>query len=170
MLDTNVFNDVLRETIPLSAFAGKRVLVIAVQKDELRRTYNPVKQAALIAIFEEVNPSTILGSTLAFDVEGAGLDQACWNDESGNFERMLSRLRELDAGNKRKRRFTREELELNQLRDVLIAETAIKNGAILVTSDKNLRTVVSEFGGQTADRAEFLSRGLNRSTLASRAC
>jgi hypothetical protein len=34
----------------------------------------------------------------------------------------------------------------NQLRDVLIAETAIKNRAILVSG--NLRIVMSEFGGE----------------------
>jgi predicted nucleic acid-binding protein len=34
-----------------------------------------------------------------------------------------------------------------QVRDILIAETAIKNAAVLVTADSNLRQVVSEFGG-----------------------
>ncbi len=52
---------------------------------------------------------------------------------------MLSRLRELDAKNKN---------PLNQVRDVLIAETAIKNKAILVSHDDNLRKIVFEFGGR----------------------
>ena len=51
------------------------------------------------------------GSTFAFDVEGAGFDEACFNDGSGNFESMLRRLKQVDA--------------LNQVRDVLIAETAV---------------------------------------------
>jgi predicted nucleic acid-binding protein len=35
--------------------------------------------------------------------------------------------------------------------DVVIAETAIKNSATLVSRDANLRQVVSEFGGRAID-------------------
>jgi hypothetical protein len=82
------------------------------------------------------------------DVEGAGLDQACWNDGSGNFDKMLNRLCELDDKNKRKRNRDKEELKVNQLRDISIAETTIKNEAILVSDDINLQQVLSEFGGR----------------------
>jgi hypothetical protein len=78
----------------------------------------------------------------AFDIEGAGFDQAYWNDGSGNFEKMLARLRQLDHKNKSMP---------NQVRDILIAETAIKNGATLVSGNSNLRQVVTEFGGNAIE-------------------
>jgi predicted nucleic acid-binding protein len=146
MLDTNVFNDVLDDKISLASFAGRRLLVIGVQADELRATpEDPTtrRRERLLAVFAEINPEVLPASSFAFDVEGAGLDQAYWNDGSGNFEKMLSRLRELDGRNR----------NLNQLRDVLIAETAIKNRATLVSRDPGLRRVVSEFGGCAIDLA-----------------
>jgi hypothetical protein len=87
-----------------------------------------------------------VASSFAFDVEGAGWGEACFNDGSGNFEKMLGRLRELDRTKKS---------PLGQVRDILIAETAIKSGATFVTNDKNLRQVTSEFGGRAINHLEF---------------
>jgi hypothetical protein len=66
-----------------------------------------------------INPPVILASSSAFDIEGAGWDKACWNDGSGNFEKMRDRLRELDFQQKKRPRPLS-----NQVRDILIAETA----------------------------------------------
>jgi hypothetical protein len=147
MLDTNVFNDVLDRKISSASFAGYRLLVIGVQADELRTTPNAQKQENLLAVFEEINPKVTLASSFALDIEGAGFDQAYWNDGSGNFGQMLNRLQQLDRKNKNR--------NLNQLRDILIAETAIKNGATLVSRDSNLRQVVSEFGGRAIPPIQF---------------
>jgi hypothetical protein len=45
---------------------------------------------------------------------------------------------------------------MNQLCDILIAETAIRNQLILVSGDANLRTVTIEFGGRAIDREQFM--------------
>jgi predicted nucleic acid-binding protein len=142
MLDTNVFDDVLDGRLALAAFAGHRILVIGVQWDELSRAKEP-RRAALLATFHRINPDVELAASFVWDIEGAGWDQAEWNDGTGTFEQMLSRLQALDHRSKN---------SANQLRDVLIAETAIKHGAILVSGDKNLRQVVIEFGGKAIDR------------------
>lgn len=141
MLDTTVFNDLRDGKIVLSSFAGARLLVTGIQLDELRATKDPSRRECLLAMFEQVDPSVEPASSFAFDIEGAGFDQAYWNDGSGTIERMLQRLQELDPSRKS---------QLNQLRDVLIAETAIKIGAILISGDEKLRKVVCEFGGQSA--------------------
>lgn len=75
------------------------------------------------------------------DIEGAGWDQAEWNDGSGIVDQMRARLQQLDSKHKRPKH------PLNQERDILIAETAIKLGAVLVSDDRHLRIVVEEFGG-----------------------
>jgi predicted nucleic acid-binding protein len=146
MLDTSFFNDVLAGKISSSSFEGRRLLVTGVQTSELRATKNAERRAALLAKFEEIGPISTPASSLCFDIEGAGFDQASWNDGSGNFDKMLTRLQELDSKKKEK---------LNQMRDILIAETAIKNGATLVSGDSNLRQVVSEFGGCAVDTHSF---------------
>jgi hypothetical protein len=96
MLDTNVFNTALDEKISAATFAGRRLLVIGVQADELRATRKPTRQVALLAKFEEIKPTSVLASSFAWGIEGAGWNQACWNDRSGNYEKMLDRLRQLD--------------------------------------------------------------------------
>lgn len=141
MLDTTVFNHLIDGKISLFPVDGHRLLAIGVQLDELRATSNCARRTRLLAKFEEINPETILASSFAWGVEGAGWDQACWNDGSGKFGDMLKRLHELDREKKRKKK------PLNQLRDILIAETAIKRGATLITGDENLSKVVSDFGG-----------------------
>jgi hypothetical protein len=146
MLDTTLFNDVLDGKLSVASSANRRLLVTGIQASELRATKNLTRRAGLLTAFEQVNPTVSLASSFAFDVEGAGFDEACWNDGSGNYERMLDRLRVLDPSGKE---------PLNQVRDILIAETAIKNSATLVSGDRNLRQVVLEFGGRAVDHKQF---------------
>lgn len=112
MLDTNVFNHVLDGKISSSSLEGHRLLVTGVQASELRATRNADKRADLLAVFEEIRPASTLASSFCFDIEGAGFDQANWNDGSGNFDKMLARVQQLDTKTKER---------LNQLRDILIA-------------------------------------------------
>jgi hypothetical protein len=148
MLDTTLFNAVAKEGLSVAPFVHIRLLATSVQASELRATNAkyPKIGAKLVAAFEEVGATVLPAASAAFDVEGAGFDQAHWNDGTGTFEKMLTRLVELDG----------KERGLNQTRDILIAETAIKNGATLVTGDARLRQVVSEFGGQAIDHPQFV--------------
>ncbi len=146
MLDTNVFNHVLDGKISSSLLGGRRLLVTGVQASELRATRDAHKRAALLAIFEEIQPTSTLAASFCWGVDGAGFDQATWNDGSGNFDRMLARLQELDR---------RKKERLNQVRDTLIVGTALKNGATLVSGDSNLRQLICEFGGDAINLANF---------------
>jgi predicted nucleic acid-binding protein len=148
MLDTNVFNDALDGKISPTALTGHRLLVIGVQAAELNATRNSERRANLQAVFEEISPSNERAASFALDIEGAGLNEADWNDRSGNFQWMFARLDELDSQKKK----NRNRGDLNKMRDILIAETAIKNHAVLVTRDCNLRQVVYEFGGRAIER------------------
>ncbi|MCJ2034729.1 hypothetical protein [Methylobacterium sp. J-068] len=60
---------------------------------------------------------------------------------------MLSRLKEIDGKPRRQ--------NLNQIRDIVIAETAIKLGATLVSDDAKLRSVVEEFGGKAVPSSDL---------------
>ncbi len=152
MLDTNLFNDVLDGRISSASFAGARLLAIGVQVAELRATKNAERRARLIEVFETISPNVVPAASFAFDIEGAGWDQACWNDGSGRFEKMLDRLQSMDAKGKS---------GPNQVRDILIAETAIKMQANLVSGDRNHRQVCVEYGGKAADQQDLCLQAAN---------
>lgn len=145
MLDTNVFSRVLDGVLSLPARGERRFLVTGVQADECRSTPCPTRRAGLLQTIEEIAPELCLASSFCFGIEGAGFDQAEWNDGSGRFDAMLSRLKAIDK--KPRRQHT------NQIRDIVIAETAIKLGATLVSDDEKLRQVVIEFGGAAVPSA-----------------
>lgn len=147
MLDTNIFNTLCKQMVSLAPCPSRRLLVLGIQIDELKATKDSQTRSNLIATFEDVDPETTCASSFAFDIEGAGWDQACWNDGSGKFEAMLERLQELDPKTKN---------PLNQQRDILIAETAFKKGATLVTDDCNLQQVFRDFGGHAISFAELI--------------
>jgi predicted nucleic acid-binding protein len=151
MLDTNAFNRVLDQRLCIPKHGQFSLLATRVQIGELNSTGDEKRRGDLISTFKEVAPTVALTASLAFGIEGAGWDQACWNDCTGTYERMLERLKQLDAN--KKKRPGKDGLAPD--RDILIAETAIKTGSILVSDDENLRQVVSEFGGRALDCSEF---------------
>ncbi len=142
MLDTNIFNNLLDERFALTSLGECRLLVTGIQRDELGSTPNEIRRAALLQLFDTINPAVVITSSFAFGIEGAGWDQASWNDDIGMVARLRARLQELD-GRKLRRKHV-----LNQERDVLIAETTIKTGAVLVSSDSSLCRLVEELGGK----------------------
>jgi hypothetical protein len=87
-------------------------------------------------VFEEIGPETLPTETALWDI--SKWDEAKWSADDGLFDRMLTRLIELDGRDRGE----------NQRRDILIAETAIKNGLILFSGDQNLRMVTTEFSGR----------------------
>jgi predicted nucleic acid-binding protein len=55
------------------------------------------------------------------------------------YGRFLQRLNELNKS------------KPNNVQDALIGETALTNGIALVTEDKNLAQIITEFGGSVCD-------------------
>jgi hypothetical protein len=136
MLDTTEFNAVAKGQVALSTYTGARVFATHVQLDELNNTACGQTRALLLAAFQAIDPKKLLTETAVWDI--SKWDEAKYSAEDGLFEKMLARLIELDGKDRGQ----------NQRRDVLIAETAIKNGLTLFSGDQNLRTVTADFGGQ----------------------
>lgn len=136
MLDTTEFNAVAKGRIAISAYAGLRLFATHVQLDELRSTGCERARDRLVATFEEIGPEKIPTETAFWNV--SKWDEAKWSADDGLFKRMLGRLIALDGRDRGD----------NQRRDILIAETAIKNELTLLSGDEKLRTVTTEFGGQ----------------------
>ena len=156
MLDTNVFNHVLDGKIDIASFEGRRMIATHIQRDEISNTKNDTRREALLSVFEflteNLTPTTsavagisvagacCAGSDSVVPTESAvwGVSrwgQAKWGTSDDIFEGMR---RELNALNKGK---------MNNAQDILIAETSIRNGWVLITSDIDLFAVVTKYGG-----------------------
>src|SRR5262249_51511081 len=107
-----------------------------VQLDELKY-YRRAKTREAYGGLPGACPGTLLTESTVWDVSVWG--GAKWPSTDTTIEQMHARLLELDG---REKRFP------NQFRDILIAETAIKNGLTLISDDGNLRRVTNEYGGK----------------------
>jgi hypothetical protein len=151
LLDTNVFNVVFKNLLAVEEFRGVPLLVTHVQADELRATRCLATATGLLAVFEQIGPEETPTRSAVWDI--SKWDKASWPDEDEVFDRMLVRLKALDTASGKKPRDP-----ANQLRDILIAETAVKSGLTLVSDDVNLRCVTTEFGGNAITFAELRAR------------
>lgn len=164
MLDTNVFNHVLDGKVDASSLKGKELFVTHIQLDELKNTKDESRRESLLTVFKEfeqerqatssavsgifVSGGASSGASGQLPTETAvwGLSrwgEAKWGNTDNVFEEMR---RDLDALNKRKK---------NNTHDVLIAETALRNGLVLVTSDADLFEIMCKYGGACANAHLF---------------
>lgn len=156
VLDTNVFNHLLDGTIDIAKLKGKRLLATHVQRDEISNTKDQARREALLAVFEllitehATTSSAVAGISVAdgevasasslVPTESAVWDVSRWDEARwGANDDVFTGMRgELDVLNKRKG---------NNPQDILIAETALRNNWILVTSDADLFAVITKYGG-----------------------
>jgi hypothetical protein len=136
MLDTNVFNSLCDGTLLPESLTDRRLIATSIQEAELTNTTDEARRDALRTAFEQAQTERVPAAQVVFDMAGAGWEQGSWGLNDETHRAMLARLRELE-GTKR---------GSNQVADVLIAETAMKRGASLVSDDKNLLMMASEFG------------------------
>jgi len=155
MLDTNVFNHVLDGQLDPERLRGTRLVATHVQRDEIMATGNEERRAALMGLFEDFVPqrapttSAVAGVSMAGEASASASgvvptesmvwdvsrwDEAKWSREDEVFTAMLGELNALNGGKK------------NNVKDVLIAETALRNGWTLVTDDADLTRVASKYG------------------------
>jgi predicted nucleic acid-binding protein len=147
MLDTNIFNRIADGLLSVDVFTTKKLFATHVQFDEVENNKNAERRTQLIKAFAEVAAQKMPTSSAAFDV--SRWDECGWSD-GDLFEKMLVSLKDCDEKNNCKKDIK------NQLRDILIAETAIKNSLLLITDDKCLQRVARHFGCSVRSVAEVV--------------
>ena len=140
MLDTNIFNSVCDGKIKLNIFEGHQLCSTHVQSDELNETKDESRRKKLLEVFTFTDTKRMNTESAVWGASSWG--EANWTSDTQKFDEMLATLRVLDKKSMKKPRIH------NQNRDILIAQTAIENGIVLVTDDGNLREVCEAFGGQ----------------------
>jgi len=142
MFDTNIFNAILDEQIPIERLPRKfSYFVTHIQKDELEKTPEQERRVKLCEVFENIDQDNISTAPGVWGVSKWG--NSSWSD--GNFYKKI--LNDLNQIEKKK----------NNVQDALIGETAIKNGLILITNDKTLAEVVKKNSGQAIDLEDFFA-------------
>ncbi|WP_126456000.1 hypothetical protein [Sulfuriflexus mobilis] len=144
MLDTTVFNHILRDGIELDGLPhDKRLFATHVQPNEIQNTSNDKLRNELLNVFSDVATEKVPTSSAVWDVSEYG--EAEWGSEDGVFEALLSTLNKMNKNKK------------NNSRDILIAETAIRHNMTLVTDDADLSATVNKHNGSVITLQEFIS-------------
>jgi predicted nucleic acid-binding protein len=142
MFDTNVFGKILKMNSPHDLLVGEHeYFVTSLQRDELEATPYENIRNQLLAVFQTIPQNAIPTETAVFDF--SRFDMAKFGDGLV-YSHILEEL------NKRK-----PMQHENNIKDALIAETATKNGILLVTDDKALREVVLKIGGLAIDFSDY---------------
>lgn len=162
MFDTNIFRHILDNSINVSILKIKGdCYVTHIQLDELAATRDENLKNKLLKIFEQVVTSEVLTESMVWDV--SKWNKGKWSGDhvpTESFVLGVSRLNQSKLGNGGIYDQIKDELETlrskkNNIQDSLIAETAMKNGYILVTDDKNLLTVINKIGGAAVTLQDF---------------
>lgn len=150
MFNTNIFNHLLDENIKNDNLPKNfNYFITHIQLDELNETKKEEIKNKLLKVFKEINKEEIPTESAIYGI--SRYDQAKYGD-GDLYNKVLLKLQKLDKESGKK--MTPE----NQAKDVLIAETCIKNNFILISNDENLRKVTLEFNGQSLNLEQFLKR------------
>jgi hypothetical protein len=166
MFDTNAFNEMLDSRVSASELAhAVSAHATHVQHDEISRTGNEERRAALLEVFQDVVAASI--PTESFSLDNSRLDQAklggervvptasavwgvskwgqaWWGSEDGLYSVLKNELDQLNGSKK------------NNIQDALIAETALKANHVLITDDEDLTKIVRAHGGQCLSFEELM--------------
>ena len=136
MLDTNVFNRLLDGLWDISHLPDDAPCYVThVQHDELARTPNPRRRDDLLGKFNTVAPISISTESMIVGISRVG---ECRISDGVEYEEFLQEL-------------TKHKKQSNNPQDALIAETALKSGFTLVSTDSTLITVMAARGGKTLE-------------------
>lgn len=176
MFDTNIFNGILDGEIRVEDFRDYSLCATHIQEDEIKDTRNLQRKSELSEVFNNIfqqfiptesfalgitrlghgklgkerstvpvhpktsrDASSKLVKTESFVFGLSNWGNGKWSDGLLS-DRIYSELCLLDSRKRKKR---------SHRKDALIAETAMKNNIILVTTDENLKLVVERLGGKT---------------------
>lgn len=143
MFDTVIFNRVVEHKIPVELFTEYvDVYATHVQQDEIDKTPDHQKRADLKRVFTNLDTEKVPTESAVWDE--SRWDESKWSGDDDLCKRIGAAL---DRCKKKK----------NNIRDALIAETAIKNTFTLVTDDRCLKEEVLKLGGGCLSWRELLA-------------
>ena len=135
MLDTNIFDRLAKGQLDIGDLPRDgRFFATSIQIQELNQTKDDVLRSILINKFSELGPALNQIQTTLWGFSGWG--DGGWSAVGEHFDTIKS---ELDLLNKKKKSNTA---------DALIGEVSIVNNHTLITTDKDLVSVIKKHGGK----------------------
>lgn len=164
MFDTQIFDRILDGKVDILKLKVKgKYFTTHIQLDELEAVTDSKRKNNLLSVFHMVNDKKLPTESAVWDV--SKWDESKWSSETEltpteSFLLGVSRLGNAKLGTADIYSLIKAELDLiktkpNNIKDSLLAETAIKNKFVLVTDDKNLKKVVKKIGGSCISFAEY---------------
>jgi predicted nucleic acid-binding protein len=141
IFDTNIFNKILDGIVNISTLSPKEIYVTHIQFDELQKTPNTKRRIQLEKVCKRIIEEILPTESTLLDVSRLGFSKL---SDGVLYEKLLKRINEINKSKK------------NNCKDILIAETAIINGLILVTNDHDLHKVTLEFNGSACMLKEII--------------
>jgi predicted nucleic acid-binding protein len=143
MFDTNIFNDILDGKIDVALFPkALQLYVTHVQFDEIQATRDEQRRAQLASVFSAIPQKSIPTTSTVLGVSRLGQSRL---SDGVLYDALRTRLDELNKKG-------------NNPKDIAIAETSIVEGLTLVTHDRHLFRVVTEFDGAACNLYEVLKK------------
>ncbi|GAH03750.1 unnamed protein product, partial [marine sediment metagenome] len=143
MFDTNIFGHILDNKILVENFPKNlNFFITPIQLYELKKTRDQNRRKMLLTIFNKIDQENIPTESTVLGVSKLGYSKL--SRKNNLYEKIKSDLDE-------------KVLKQNNIQDALIAETAIKNGLILVTNDGDLLEVTQKYNGEVSNLKDFLS-------------
>lgn len=137
MFDTNVFSHLVEGSIDIASIPDDwEPVVTHIQNDEMERTRDPSKRAALQAVAAAVVTLQVPTESAVWGMSRWG--EAKWTGPASTYTAIKAQL---DSGKKSK----------GNSADALIADTCIQNGFMLITNDAVLSKVAADNGCKTHD-------------------
>lgn len=148
MFDSNVFAEIVSGKIDLEIIKGThQYCVTHIQEDEINQCRHPERKKELLEVFNKISPYKIPTTGAVWGISNWG--ECTWADEEDLIEEIAENLP------KKGRKTERADKE-NRLRDALIANTCIREGYILVSSDLYLSAQVQKYGGESINVKDFI--------------
>ena len=136
VLDTNIFNRVVEGKLTITDLPSDGVFCAsAVQLNEIGKTKDPVKRTQLEETFQKIGPQISECKTTLWDYDG--WDTGTWDMKGEHYDALLEGLRNLHKD------------KLSDFGDALIGEISITENCVLISTDKDLISVINRLGGQT---------------------
>ena len=144
ILDTNIFNRILDGEFEDTEI-GRRAKLCAthIELNELQNTRSDEQRRRLLDTFEAVDPKPTPTTSAVWGVSEWG--SAEFTSEDSHYPNIIEELNKKNGGKE------------NNIRDALIADTAMSLNLTLVTEDRHLLEVVAEAGGSVIRLEEFLA-------------
>ncbi|MDQ8022381.1 MAG: hypothetical protein REI94_11120 [Moraxellaceae bacterium] len=155
LLDTDLLHWLCQVGMAESGLVGRRLFATHAQLAELRMLKDPARRAELVAAFEGVLSPEALepqGVTASGDLtESQVLNTSTWLRDDFSFEQNEPAEESQPTYGQLFEALEMRERKRHNVQDAVVVETALKQGATLITADRVIAHVMRQWNGSVEE-------------------